>query len=195
MSTRNITTLSVMLSAMLLSTAVAAQTPTRVRGVISAVDGNTLSVKVADGKTVELQLGEKTQFTFNQPIKLSDIKQGDFLAITSARRADGTLTALEVRRFPKALNPGHRPFDGKDDQTMTNATVSAMVQSANGRELTMGYEGGSQKIVVPENISVSTQVAGERTQLKPGSAVNLTATPADGGKLVVQRIQVSPPGK
>jgi len=31
-----------------------------------------------------------------------------------------------VRRFPKPLNPGHRPFDGRDDQTMTNATVGAM---------------------------------------------------------------------
>ena len=40
----------------------------------------------------------------------------------------GQLTAVEVRRFPKPLNPGHRPFDGRDDQTMTNATVEAMVQ-------------------------------------------------------------------
>jgi len=38
-----------------------------------------------------------------------------------------------VRRFPKPLNPGHRPFDGRDDQTMTNATVGAMVQATSGR--------------------------------------------------------------
>ena len=30
-----------------------------------------------------------------------------------------------MRRFPKPLNPGHRPFDGRDDQTMTNASVGA----------------------------------------------------------------------
>jgi hypothetical protein len=75
---------------------------------------------------------------------------------------------------------------------MTNATVAAMVQSATGRELTVTYEGGSQKIVVPENASISMLVPGERSQLKPGAAVNLTALTAEGGKLTARRIQVSP---
>jgi hypothetical protein len=76
---------------------------------------------------------------------------------------------------------------------MTNATVDAIVQSTSGRELTVTYEGGSQKIMVPENASVSMLVPGERSQLVPGAAVNLTAASQDGGKLVAQRIQVSPP--
>ena len=104
------------------------------------------------------------------------------------KRADGTLTAVEVRRFPKPLNPGHRPFDGRDDQTMTNATVSATVQSTAGRELTMTYEGGAQKIVVPESASISTQVPGSRAQLVPGAPVNLT----HDANRVALRIQVSP---
>ena len=58
-----------------------------------------------------------------------------------------------MRRFPKPLNPGHRPLDGRDDQTMTNATVGAMVQAANGRELTLTYDGGAQKVVVPPSAS------------------------------------------
>ena len=97
----------------------------------------------------QVRLGEKTEIVFTQPVALSDIKPGDFLGVTSVKHADGKLIAYEVRRFPKPLNPGHRPFDGRDDQTMTNATVGATVQSANGRELTMTYEGGTQKIVVP----------------------------------------------
>jgi hypothetical protein len=71
---------------------------------------------------------------------------------------------------------------------MTNATVAAMVQSASGRELTLTYEGGSQKIVVPENASVSTLVPGNRAQLVPGAAVNLTMNE----KREALRIQVSP---
>ena len=156
----------------------------RVRGTITAVDGNTLTV---DGKE-RLSLGEKTEIVFLQPIALSEIKPGDFLGVTSMKRADGTLTAVEVRRFPKPLNPGHRPFDGRDDQTMTNATVAATVQSAVGRELTMTYEGGSQKIVVPETASISTQVSGSRAQLVPGAPVNLT----HDSSRVALRIQVSP---
>jgi len=177
----------------LASTTADAQAPTRVRGTIAAFDGNVFSVKSGDGKNVDVQLADKTEIVFTQPIKLADIKPGDFLAVTSAKSGDGTLTALDVRRFPKASNPGHRPFDGRSDQTMTNATVDAMVQSARGRELTLTYEGGSQKIVVPESASISSLVPGNRSQLVPGAAVNLTAALGDDGKLTALRIQVSPP--
>jgi uncharacterized protein DUF5666 len=170
----------------------AAQGPERVRGTIAAMESNVLTVKSAGGNTT-IHLAEKTVIVFTQPIALSDLKPGDFLGVTSMKREDGTLTAYEVRRFPKPVNPGHRPFDGKSDQTMTNATVGATVQSASGRELTMTYDGGSQKIVVPENASVSALVPGNRSQLVPGAAVNLTANPGEGGKLTAIRIQVSPP--
>lgn len=84
--------------------------------------------------------------------------------------------------------------DGKnaDNQTMTNATVSAMVQAASGRELTLTYEGSSQKIVVPENASISMLVPGERSHLAPGASVNLTAAPGADGRMTALRIQVSP---
>lgn len=177
----------------LMAGAVEAQAPTRVRGTVSAFAGNLLSVKSQDGRNTEIQLADKSVIVFTQPIALADIKPGDFLGVTSMKRDDGTLTAYEVRRFPKPLNPGHRPFDGKNDQTMTNATVSATVQSASGRELTLTYEGGAQKIMVPESASISMLVPGERSHLVPGAAVNLTATPGDDGKLTALRIQVSPP--
>lgn len=179
--------------ALALAGAVDAQAPTRVRGTISSFDGNVLAVKSGDGKNVAIELAEKTVIVFTQPIAPTDIKPGDFLGVTSAKSGEGTLTALDVRRFAKPLNPGHRPFDGRDDQTMTNATVSEMVQSANGRELTLTYEGGSQKIMVPEGASILTLVPGQRSQLVPGAPVNLTAASGDGGKLTAIRIQVSPP--
>jgi hypothetical protein len=161
-----------------------ADAQTRVRGTITAVDGNGL---VVDGKT-RVGVGEKTEIVFAQPVALSEIKPGDFLGVTSVKHADGKLIAYEVRRFPKPVSPGHRPFDGRDDRTMTNATVGATVQSANGRELTMTYEGGTQKITVPPDASVSTLVPGTRAQLVPGAPVNLTHD-ASG---VALRIQVGP---
>jgi hypothetical protein len=169
-----------------------AQTPTRVRGTVSAFDGKAVSVKASDGKNVDIQLGDKTVIVFTQPMAPSEIKSGDFLGVTSMKRVDGILTAYDVRRFPKPVNPGHRPFDGRDDQTMTNATVSAIVQSTSGRELTLTYEGGAQKIVVPQDASISTLVPGDRSQLRPGAPVNLTAVSGADGKLTAQRIQVSP---
>jgi hypothetical protein len=161
----------------------AAQAPTRVRGKITAVAGDVITVD----QNTQVRVGEKTEIVYTQPITLADIKPGDFLGVTSNKGADGALTAYEVRRFPKPLNPGHRPFDGRDDQTMTNATVGATVQAAKGRELTLTYEGGAQKIVVPDNASVSALVPGNRAQLVPGAPVNLTMD-ASG---VALRIQVS----
>lgn len=179
---------------LIVSAAAQAQTSTRVRGTITAVEGDVFSVKSRDGKNVDIQLGEKTVIVFAQPIALSEIKPGDFLGVTSTKGKDGTLSAFEVRRFPKPVNPGHRPFDGRDDQTMTNATVSTTVQSAKGRELTLTYEGGTQKIVVPADASISMLVPGQRSHLVPNAAVNLSAAPGADGKLIAQRIQVGQPG-
>ena len=176
---------SVALVLFLAAASVAAQAPTRVRGKISAVEGDMI---VVDQKT-HVHLGDKTEIVYTQPIALADIKPGDFLGVTSTKGADGALTATEVRRFPKPLNPGHRPFDGRDDQTMTNATVGAAVQSTKGRELTLNYDGGAQKIVVPENASISMLVPGNRSHLVAGAPVNLTID----GSGVALRVQVSAP--
>jgi hypothetical protein len=169
---------------LMLCTAVAAQAPTRVRGTIVAFDGVTLSVQGGG----LIRVDDKTQIVFAEPIALADIRPGDFLGVTSIKSQDGALTAYEVRRFPQALNPGHRPFDGRDDQTMTNATVGAVVQSASGRDLVLIYDGGTQHIKVPPEASVSQLVPGNKGHLLPGSAVNLTHD-ASGKAL---RVQVSP---
>jgi hypothetical protein len=162
-----------------------AQQPVRIRGVVESFDGKTLVVRNAGS----VQVGDKTELVFTQPIKLADIKPGNFLGVTSTKGRGGQLTAYEVRRFPKPLNPGHRPFDGGPNQTMTNATVGTVAQSSNGRELTLTYDGGSQKIAVPQTASVSDLVPGKASQLVPGARVNLT----HGADRVALRIQISAP--
>jgi hypothetical protein len=180
---------------LILSAVAIAQAPMRVRGDISAVKGDVLSVKSRGGKNVDVRLAEQTVVVVTQPIALADIRPGDFLGVTSTRGANGKLTAFEVRRFPNPVNPGHRPFDGRGDQTMTNATVSAVVQSASGRELTLSYGEGSQKIVVPESASISMLVPGDRSHLVVGAVVNLTAISGADGKPTATRVQVSKPAR
>ena len=177
---------SIRLSSLLLllvCTAVLAQAPARVRGTIAAFDGVTLSVQGGG----LIRVDDKTEIEFAEPIALADIRPGDFLGVTSIKSQDGALTAYEVRRFPQVLNPGHRPFDGRDDQTMTNATVGAVVQSASGRDLVLLYDGGTQQIKVPPEASVSQLVPGNKGHLVPGAAVNLTHNAG-----VAVRVQVSP---
>jgi hypothetical protein len=67
-------------------------------------------------------------------------------------RVRGTITSLE----------------GKPGSMMTNARVTAVVQATSGRELTLSYKDGSQKIVVPEGAPVVTAVPADRSALKPG---------------------------
>lgn len=163
--------------------ALGASAQERARGVITAVSGDQISV--GDKK---LRVGDKTEILYMQPIALGDIKPGSFLAVTSQKGPGGQLTALEIRVQPRPVSPGHRPFDGRDDQTMTNATLDGMVQASTGRELSLSYPGGSQKIVVPESAALFALVPGNRSQLVVGAPVNLTH---DAGGMAI-RVQVSP---
>jgi len=171
------------LALLLALVALGASAQERARGAISAVDGDTITVA---GR--QLRIGDKTEILFMQPIVLGDIKPGSFLAVTSQKGPGGQLTAIEIRVQPKPVSPGHRPFDGRDDQTMTNATLDGMVQASTGRELSLSYPGGSQKIVVPESAALFALVPGNRSQLVVGAPVNLSHD-ASG---VALRLQVGP---
>jgi hypothetical protein len=184
---------AVLLGVTLLTSALAVpqSAPTRYRGTIASVSGDVLAVKATDGRTVDVRVTDKTNIVFAQPIPFSEIKPGDFLAVTSVKRVDGTLTAYDVRRMMKPTNPGHRPFDGSDKQTMTNATLSATtVNATKGRELTLTYEGGSQKVVIAETAALTTLGPGQRSQLVPGSYVSLLADAEADGKHTARSIEV-----
>jgi len=167
-----------------------AQTAQRVRGTIADAKGDQITVKATNGRTVDVHVTDKTNIVFGQPMAITDIKPGDFLGVTSVRRKDGTLAAYDIRRMMKPVNPGHRPFDGPGDQTMTNANVSATVQGTSGRELTLNYEGGSQKVNVADTAAIVSLAPGQRSQLTTGSYVNLLAEPDSGGKLEARTIEV-----
>ena len=180
------------------STVAHAQSTMRVRGVITAVDGNVLSVKARDGKDLKVELTDKTAVAAVQAMKLSDIKPGDAVGSANRPGPGGVGTALEVHVFPADMpipNEGHRPWDLEPGSMMTNARVTAVVQATNGRELTLTYKDGAQKIVVPEGTPVVTAVPADRSALKPGEHVFFTANVGPDGKLTpAGRIQVSRDG-
>lgn len=76
-------------------------TPTRVRGTIEKVDGQTLTVNSRDGQQVTI--GLQPNFTVLGVAKrnLGHIKEGDYVASTSVKGTDGHLHALEIHIFPK----------------------------------------------------------------------------------------------
>lgn len=171
-----------------------AQTNVRVRGTITAIDGNVMAVKTRDGQDLKLMLADNATVAVARPIKFEDIKQGDYVGATGMKRADGTVVAVEVHYLAPTVPPGHGPWDLQPGSTMTNANVEATVQSAKGRELTLKYKDGMQTLLVPEGTPLVRAVPGTRADLKVGEYIFTVAQSSPDGKVTAQRIQVSKDG-
>ena len=178
----------------LASASASAQTSMRVRGTITAVDGNVLAVKLRDGQDVKLHLADDVGVAVARPIKFEDIKQGDYVGVTTQKRADGALVAREVHYLAPTVPQGHIPWDLEPGSMMTNANVEAMVSAAGDHELTLKYKDGMQKVVVPQGVPIVRAVPGNRSDLKPGEYVFAVVQVAPDGKITAPRIQVSKDG-
>lgn len=178
----------------LASAAADAQTSMRVRGTITAVDGNVLSVKSRDGKDLKLQVTDKTTVAAAKAITLAELKPGQYVGSATMKRPDGTLVAIEVHTIAPTVPEGHIAWDLQPGSMMTNANVAAVVQVAGGQELTLEYKGGSQKILVPDGVPIVTTVPADRSLLVPGAYVFIPAQVAPDGTMTAPRIQVSKDG-
>jgi hypothetical protein len=170
------------------------QSNVRVRGTIAGLDGNVLSVKGRDGQVRQIALADNATVAATKKITLADIKPGDYVGVTSMKRADGTMVALEVHVLPPVVPAGFIPWDLEPGSMMTNANVTAKVAGTGGHELTLDYKTGTQKIIVPDNVPVAATEPGDRTLLKPGEWVFVVAQSSPDGKLSAGRVQVSKDG-
>ena len=132
------------------------QTPTRVRGTITALDGDILSVKSREGKELKLHLTSNVAVTTARKSSLEELK--------------------EVHAIPPQAKPGHFPWDLQPESTMTNANLDGIAQASGGNEITLNYQGGSQKVLVP-----------------PGTPIVAFAR-QEGDKIAVERLNVSKDG-
>jgi len=169
------------------SAAASAQAPTRmwVRGTITGLDGDVLSVKSREGKDLKITLAPKLGVRAAKAITMAEIKPGDFVGPASRKRADGALVAISLQVFTpdrRGIVPeGHMPWDLEPGSLMTNGIIGGIVQTTGGRELTLEYKAGSQKVIVPEGTPMFTTVPGDRSLLVPGAyVVTNTAVAADG---------------
>ena len=174
-----------------------AQTQVRVRGTITAVDGNMLSVKSREGHDLRIEIAPDAVFSYMKKLSLDDVKPGTPLGTSALPGPDGKIVALELHLFPAGRpvpGEGHRPHDLEPNSTMTNGMVTAMVEAGNGRELTLSYKEGAQRVVVPANIPIVTSQAGDRSLLVVGEYAFIFASVAADGKMTATRLQVSKDG-
>jgi hypothetical protein len=174
------------------TTAAFAQAPVRVRGTITALSGDVLSVKSRDGKDLKIQLAPDLGVSTAKSTTLAELKD-KYVGVTAMNK-DGKLVAVEVHALPPQAPPGHTPWDLQPGSTMTNANLEGIAQASGGTEITMNYKGGSQKILVPPGTPIVAFVPGSRADLKPGEYIWTSARQEADGKLLAQRISVSKDG-
>ena len=177
------------------SAAAQAQVSVRVRGTITGLDGDVLSVKTREGKDVKLRLSEKTTVAAAKAMKLEDLKPGEYVGATTHARADGTLVAVEVHTLAPTVPPGYVAWDLQPGAMMTNGHVEGVVAASGaGQQLTLRYKEGSQTILVPPGTPVVTNTPADRSALKPGEYIFTSAAVGAEGTMTVQRVQVSRDG-
>jgi hypothetical protein len=194
--------IGIILGSLVLASA-AAQTPgpTRVRGTITSLDGNVLSVKSREGQDLKIDLAPNATFAYMKKMDLADIKPGTPLGTTAVKNKDGKLVARELHLFnPDKPIPaeGHRPWDLGPNSTMTNGSVTSManakVEATNGREITLKYKDGEQQVLVPEGIPIVMAIDGDRSLVVPGATAYIAVNAGADGKLTATRLQLSKDG-
>ena len=165
------------------------------RGTVTAFDGRIISVKSRDGREIQVNLPDNAAVSITKALKLSDLKPGQVVGVTTVKRAsDGANVAIDVRPLSATATLGLSPYDLQPDSTMTNATLEGLVLATGSGELTLNYKTGTVKVLVPEGTPMSQAAAGERADVKPGETIFIAAMQEPDGKFTARRVQVSKDG-
>lgn len=174
--------------------------PVRLRATVESYNAPILVIKERGGKVIALTVPEETGVVEVIPTDITSIQPGSFIGTAALPRADGKLEALEVVVFPEAargVGEGHFPWDLKPDSSMTNATVTDLARSPNGRTLILRYKDGEKTVVVPDGVPIVTFRPGDRSLIVPGAKVFIVADVSDDQftvrRLLIGRNGLTPP--
>jgi hypothetical protein len=186
--------------------ALAASPPINVRGTIAQVDGNTIDIKERDGGVAKIQLADNAKIVSVAKASLSDVKPGSFIGTAATPGTDGKLQAIEVHIFPESMRgtgEGNRAWDLTPKSSMTNGTVAQKsnkvennkVNSVEGNDVTVNFNGGTKIVTVTSDTEVVTLVPGDRSELKPNAKIFIpAATRTPDGALEANRVTVGRDG-
>ena len=175
--------------------------PMRVRGTVEGTDGDMITVKSRDGAELKLKLKDGVTVRAVIPAKITDIKAGASVGITSSPQADGSLSAIEVHIFPEGQNINQAQFawDLMPNTFMTNGPVQTSVAAVDGQVLTVQYKAGDKVEEKQIKVTPKTTIVGyepaTKADLKPGVKVFVAAAPKlPDGSLEVANISYGKDG-
>jgi hypothetical protein len=151
--------------------------PVRLRAIVLKFDDGILAIQTDKEENITLAVTPQTNISGVAMRSVTDIKPNDFIGVTAITGKDGKMTATEVHMFPEAMRgagEGHYPWGNRPNATMTNAAVSGMVDSSDGKSFTLGYKNrdgsmGSSVVRIPLSTPTVIFVAGDKSLLVPGA--------------------------
>jgi hypothetical protein len=173
------------LALLLIAGTAESQVPPRVRGVIQALEGQTLVVATPTEGVVRLTLTDMTGINGLERRTMADITDNTFIGATAVKNRDGRWEATEVHIFPESMRgagEGHYAWD-LPESTMTNGAATGVVAKGRGGSMTVRHAGGTTEIDVTRRTEIVALTMGSRALLVPGAAVMALAAPAQGGGL------------
>jgi hypothetical protein len=171
--------------------------PSRVRGSIESIDGDTVAVKSRGGEDFKLHMTGDIKVLGITKISLADIKVGSFVGATTVPGPDGVANAVEVHVFPEDMRgtgEGSRSWDLRPNSSMTNATVAQSVVGNDGHTLLVKYRDGEKKVLVSPQTAVVTYVPGDKSDLKGGAKIIAFVKKLPDGSFETNRINVGRDG-
>ena len=185
-----------------------ASSDTIVRGMLKVVSDSSLTLTTAMGD-VHVALTPPVKVYSRGPASLSRVTDHVFIGVTSVPQPDGTQRATEIHVFPeelRGLGEGSRPMaapSGGNGSTMTNGSATMtngaarMTNGASGGltggTMTVQYNGGTQTITVPADVSV-TEISATSAKLTTGASVTIPATKRADGTLATSKVMLAAGG-
>ena len=136
-----------------------------VAGTITAIEGNQLSLKTTEGKTVTVNLSGDTQYRKDrQPAALADFKVGDTVTVAGAPAGENAWNA----RFVTTRSLGQQYGEG-----LGKRFIAGEIKAIDGTSLAiLRVDGQTQTILVDENTSFRKQEQSVTlADFKPGDHV------------------------
>ena len=177
----------------------------RIRGTVTAVSANALTVSTAPGANVSIVLDGATVYLTSTRSDLNHLTANSYIGVASKDVGDRHV-ALGVIIFPSSMRgaaEGVSAWDKRPDTTlsgrtrtassMTNGSVAAATRAGGTKQLTVTYKGAQQTILVPQTAPIVTLKPGTIADLKAGDAVFVNAV-ADGSKTTAALIIVGSDG-
>ncbi|WP_293903282.1 hypothetical protein [Phenylobacterium sp.] len=171
--------------------------PMVVRGVVTAMAADSLTVKGEKGAMTTVMLPASWSVAVMKPVTPEAIQPGSFIGTAEMPQKDGTGKSLEVHVFPPGvkLGEGHYGWDKKPGSMMTNGTVGTVVAGKKGsRQLEVNYTYGKRTITVPKNVPIVQITGGTRALVKVGTPVFMVVQKNPAGQLMAGSVSVGENG-